>query len=915
MKEKDRRTKLMDEVLNGIKVLKLYAWEPSFEDQILKIRDGEIGALKKAAYMQAFTTFLWTCAPFLVALSSFTVYVLSDPNNVLDAQTAFVSLTYFNMLRIPLNFLPQLLVYLVQVGVSLKRINKFMNSDELDPNNVTHDEDFHHPVLAENAEFAWENTSKPNLKDINLKVEDGSLTAVVGTVGSGKSSLLSALLGEMTRTKGMVNVHGKIAYVPQQAWIQNSTLQGNITFGKRYNKELYDRVVEACALKQDLEMLPGGDQTEIGEKGINLSGGQKQRVSVARSVYSNGSLYLLDDPLSAVDAHVGKHMFEKVIGPKGLLKNKTRVLVTHGVSFLPEVDNIVVMKDGCITETGSYTELLAQKGAFADFLVQYLTEKKEEELDPETESELEGLQKELEQHLGKAHIERQLSKAKTATAISQLDKNPKSISRSKLFSTKSMVEDEKDNSLVKTGQTLIDAEKSEEGGVKWSVYTYYSKSVGYLATLAAFFFYISFQGFSVGANIWLSRWADDPLATTQIPTRNMYLAVYGVLGLFQGISIMIGTVFFAIYTLNAATKLHKTMLQRILRSPMSFFDTTPLGRILNRFSKDIDIVDNQIPMNLRNMMNTSLNVLGTVFVIVFAMPLFIAVILPVSVLYYFVQKFYVATARQVKRMESISRSPIYTHFGETISGASTIRAYNRAKDFIVENESRIDRNQLSYYPSYVANRWLSVRLETIGNFIIMFSALFAVLSRGTIDPGLVGLSLSYSLNVTGALNMLVRMSSEVETNMVSVERIQEYQEVPQEAPFEVPENDPGSEWPEHGVVKFDNYQTRYREGLDLVIRGIDFEIKSGEKIGIVGRTGAGKSSMTLALFRIIESAGGSIIIDGVNIAQLGLGKLRSCITIIPQDPVLFAGNQVSTSLFLHQFYYIYRRHEDESGPP
>ena len=893
MKEKDRRTKLMDEVLNGIKVLKLYAWEPSFEDQILKIRDGEIGALKKAAYMNAFTTFLWTCAPFLVALSSFTVYVLIDPNNVLDAQTAFVSLTYFNMLRIPLNFLPQLLVYLVQVGVSLKRINKFMNSDELDPNNVTHDEDFHHPVLAENAEFAWENTSKPNLKDINLKVEDGSLTAVVGTVGSGKSSLLSALLGEMTRTKGMVNVHGKIAYVPQQAWIQNSTLQGNITFGKRYNKELYDRVVEACALKQDLEMLPGGDQTEIGEKGINLSGGQKQRVSVARSVYSNGSLYLLDDPLSAVDAHVGKHMFEKVIGPKGLLKNKTRVLVTHGVSFLPEVDNIVVMKDGCITETGSYTELLAQKGAFADFLVQYLTEKKEEELDPETESELEGLQKELEQHLGKAHIERQLSKAKTATAISQLDKNPKSISRSKLFSTKSMVEDEKDNSLVKTGQTLIDAEKSEEGGVKWSVYTYYSKSVGYLATLAAFFFYIAFQGFSVGANIWLSRWADDPLATTQIPTRNMYLAVYGVLGLFQGISIMIGTVFFAKYTLNAATKLHKTMLQRILRSPMSFFDTTPLGRILNRFSKDIDIVDNQIPMNLRSMMTTSLNVLGTVFVIVFAMPLFIAVILPVSVLYYFVQKFYVATARQVKRMESISRSPIYTHFGETISGASTIRAYNRAKDFIVENESRIDRNQLSYYPSYVANRWLSVRLETIGNFIIMFSALFAVLSRGTVDPGLVGLSLSYSLNVTGALNMLVRMSSEVETNMVSVERIQEYQEVPQEAPFEVPENDPGSEWPEHGVVKFDNYQTRYREGLDLVIRGIDFEIKSGEKIGIVGRTGAGKSSMTLALFRIIESAGGSIIIDGVNIAQLGLGKLRSCITIIPQDPVLFAGNQVN----------------------
>ena len=914
MKEKDRRVKLMDEVLNGIKVLKLYAWEPSFQDQILKIRDGEITALKKAAYMNAFTTFLWTCAPFLVALSSFTVYVLIDPNNVLDAQTAFVSLTYFNMLRIPLNFLPQLLVYLVQVGVSLKRINKFMNSEELDPNNVTNDEDFHNPVIAENAEFAWEDNAKPVLREINLRVEEGSLTAVVGTVGSGKSSLLSALLGEMKRIKGMVNVHGKVAYVPQQAWIQNATLQGNITFGKRYNKELYDRVVDACALKTDLEMLPGGDQTEIGEKGINLSGGQKQRVSVARSVYNNGSLYLLDDPLSAVDAHVGKHMFEKVIGPKGLLKNKTRILVTHGVSFLPEVDNIIVMKDGCITETGSYTELLAEKGAFADFLVQYLSEKKEEEeLDPETESELEGLQKELEQHLGKVQLERQLSKAKTATAISQLDKEPKiQRSRSKLFATK---EDEKDKhtATVKAGQNLIDAESAEEGGVKWQVYAYYAKSVGYLSSLAAFLFYVAFQGFSVGANIWLSRWSDDPLATTQVSTRNMYLIVYGILGLFQGLSIMMGTVFFAKYTLSAATKLHKTMLLRILRSPMSFFDTTPLGRILNRFSKEIDIVDNQIPMNMRMMFTTSLNVIGTVFVIVFAMPFFIVVVLPVAVLYYFVQKFYVSTARQVKRMESVTRSPIYTHFGETISGASTIRAYKRAKDFIDENERRIDTNQICYYPSYVSSRWLSVRLETIGNFIIMFSALFAVLSKGSMDPGLVGLSLSYSLNVTGALNMLVRMSSEVETNMVAVERIKEYQQVPQEAPFDAPENDPGSEWPEHGVVKFDNYQTRYREGLDLVIKGIDFEIKSGEKIGIVGRTGAGKSSLTLALFRIIESAGGSIIIDGVNIGQLGLGKLRSCITIIPQDPVLFAGTITSQ----YTQYYLAshcREHEDEPGP-
>ena len=353
---------------------------------------------------------------------------------------------------------------------------------------------------------------------------------------------------------------------------------------------------------------------------------------------------------------------------------------------------------------------------------------------------------------------------------------------------------------------------------------------------------------------------------------------------------MLGALSLALSTLNAASKLHQSMLMRILRSPMSFFDTTPLGRILSRFSKDIDIVDTMIPMNMRMLLTTGLSVLGTVVAIVFAMPQFVAIILPVAGLYYFVQRFYVAAARQVKRMESITRSPIYTHFSETISGASTIRAFSRNKDFIRENEARIDTNQVCYYPGYVSARWLSVRLEIIGNLVLMFAALLAVLSRGAINPGNVGLSLSYALNVTGVLNMLVRQSSEVETNMVAVERIREYQEILQEAPFEVPENEPGSEWPEHGVIKFDNYQTRYREGLDLVLRGIDFKMRSGEKVGIVGRTGAGKSSLTLALFRIVEAAGGSIEIDEVNIAHLGLGKLRSRITIIPQDPVLFAGS-------------------------
>jgi len=485
---------------------------------------------------------------------------------------------------------------------------------------------------------------------------------------------------------------------------------------------------------------------------------------------------------------------------------------------------------------------------------------------------------------------RQLSRASqrsVTTGLTDIDKfSPREGVRRSLSRNLSTLEPEP---TVK-GQVLIEKEEMEVGGVKWGVYSYYATSIGILATLAIIVFYLGFQGFQVGSSIWLSQWVDDPLASTDDAVRNMYLIVYALLGIFQSIAIMIATILFSVYTLDAARKLHNTMLLRIMRGPMSFFETTPLGRILNRFSKDVDVCDVVIPNNLRGLLGTMLNVLGTIIVIVFAMPIFLVIVIPIAIAYYFLQKFYVATARQVKRMESITRSPIYIHFSETITGGPTIRAYSRTPAFVKENERRIDKNQMCYYPSICANRWLSIRLECIGNLIVMFASLIAVLSRGTIDPGVVGLSLSYALNVTGALNQLVRMTTEVETNMVSVERIREYQQTPQEAPFDLPENDPPKEWPEHGVIEFEKYETRFRPGLDLVLKGISCKILSGEKIGIVGRTGAGKSTMTLALFRILESSGGSISIDGVNISQLGLQKLRSRITIIPQDPVLFSGS-------------------------
>ncbi|XP_041776325.1 multidrug resistance-associated protein 1 isoform X6 [Anopheles merus] len=887
MKNKDERVKLMNEVLSGIKVLKLYAWEPSFEQQILKIRDKEVKVLKSAAYLNAGTSFIWSCAPFLVSLVTFATYVLVDENNVLDASTAFVSLSLFNILRFPLSMLPMLISNMVQTSVSVNRINTFLNQEELDPDNVQHDEKESSPLLIENGVFSW-GGEETTLKNINVRVEKNQIVAVVGTVGSGKSSLLSAFLGEMDKISGRVNTLGRIAYVSQQAWIQNATLKDNILFGKPMDQRRYARVIEACALKPDIEMLPGGDMTEIGEKGINLSGGQKQRVSLARAVYNDADVYFLDDPLSAVDSHVGKHIFEQVIGPSGLLAKKTRVLVTHGITYLPNTDKIFVLREGEISESGTYQELMDKKGAFAEFLIQHLQEVSEEEED------LDEIKQQLENSVGGEELLNQLKRSNSKRSRSESTSETgsvKDISRqnSTTDSNTSLRRrtSEKAPEVAKT--KLIEQEKSETGSVKWEVYKHYLKSIGLTLSVATVILNMIFQGFSIGSNLWLSRWSTDDTAGNDTSRRDMYLGVYGAFGAGQGVARVAFDITLFLGCWAAAVRVHKLLLTNVLHLPMDFFDTTPIGRILQRFSKDVDVLDVKLPGLLLDWIICAIEVVATLVVISISTPIFAAVIVPIGILYYAVQRFYVATSRQLKRLESVSRSPIYSHFGETIQGVQTIRAYSVQDRFILESDEKVDGNQLCYCPSIIANRWLAVRLEMVGNLIILFAALFAVLGRETMNAGLVGLSVSYALQITQTLNWLVRMTSDVETNIVAVERIKEYGETKQEAAWELPNSTLPRDWPEQGMVEFRDFQVRYREGLELVLRGISFTVNGGEKVGIVGRTGAGKSSLTLALFRIIESAGGSIVIDGQDISQLGLHALRSRLTIIPQDPVLFSG--------------------------
>ncbi|KRF85629.1 multidrug resistance-associated protein 1 isoform X18 [Drosophila virilis] len=894
MKYKDERVKLMNEVLSGIKVLKLYAWEPSFEKQVLDIRDKEIATLRATAYLNASTSFLWSCAPFLVSLVTFATYLLSNEANQLSVEKVFVSLALFDIMKLPLTIIPMLTVDIAETQVSVQRINKFLNSEELDPNNVQHDASKPHPMSIENGHFSWGDEDEMTLKNINMQVPKNNLVAIVGTVGSGKSSVIQALLGEMEKISGTVNTVGKMAYVPQQAWIQNATVRDNILFGKPYDRKRYNKVIDACALRTDIEILSAGDLTEVGEKGINLSGGQKQRISLARAVYHNADLYLLDDPLSAVDSHVGKHIFEEVIGPKGMLAKKTRVLVTHGITFLPQTDKIYVMKMGEISENGTYAELLKNRGAFADFLMQHLQEGEEEE------EELNQIKRQLSQTDPAlvAPFEKAILLARTESLSDSISVTSADSLMGGSLRRRGKRQDSYDSnasaaSLKKKQEVegkLIETEKSQTGGVDFAVYKHYIKSVGIFLSVATLVLNFVFQAFQIGSNLWLTQWSNDKAVEHDTGLRNMYLGVYGAFGFGQVISNIAAVLIVYIGGLIGAQKLFCLLFRRILGAPQSFFDIQPRARILDRLANDVYKLDMVLPELLRVFNSQAFRVLATIVVISISTPIFLAVIVPIGFIYYFAQRFYVATSRQLMRLESVSRSPIYSHFGETVTGVSTIRAYTVQDRFIEESDNKVDKNQVCKYPSLIANRWLAVRLEMVGNLIILFASLFAVLG-GQTNPGLVGLSVSYALQVTQTLNWLVRMSSDIETNIVSVERIKEYGETKQEAAWELEEDKKKPKnWPEDGRVEFKDFQVRYREGLELVLRGVSFNISGGQKVGIVGRTGAGKSSLTLALFRIIESAGGKILIDGIDIATMGLHMLRSRLTIIPQDPVLFSGS-------------------------
>ncbi|EGT53641.1 hypothetical protein CAEBREN_30570 [Caenorhabditis brenneri] len=937
MRLKDERIKMMNEVLNGIKVVKLYAWEVPMEAHIKRIREQELALIKKSAMVQNILDSFNTASPFLVALFSFGTFVLS---NSLTPQTAFVSLTLFNQLRAPMAMVAIVINQTVQTIVSNQRLKEFLVSEELDEKNIESSDDSQNAVKIGNLTATWEKSGRATLQDLELTAPRNFLIAIVGKVGSGKSSLLQAVLGEMEKLEGRIEVNGRIAYIPQQAWIQNMTLRDNITFGSPFDRIRYEKVLDACALNADIKVLPAGDQTEIGEKGINLSGGQKARVSLARAVYQNLDVYLLDDPLSAVDAHVGRHIFEKVIGPNGLLRDKTRILVTHGLTSTKFADEVLVMNDGRLIERGTFKALLKQRGIFFEFMEEYKSnsdknsldfeeigeEEEEEHVDPEREILINDFDDRrvstvLPLIRNKAALELPRAKRDQTSLTYRAVQNcsvligppERFVSNITISSvqTPSIATQIPTTSLYEKTSKLIKKENVAQGKVEKETYRSYVKAAGYTLFLAFLGFFSLYMTIQILRSFWLSAWSDqynseDPNAH---PMSNGWrLGVFGALGFAE-----VGCYFVALWTLvfvgqRASKNLHGPFIHNLMRSPMSFFDTTPLGRILNRCAKDIELIDFILPMNFRTLLMCLLQAAFTLTVIIISTPLFSSIILPLAFIYLVILKFYVPTFRQLRRLESVHRSPILSNFGETIQGAVSIRAFKKIDEFCKQSGRIVDTFMRCRYSSRIANRWLCVRLEFVANCIIFFAALFAVFSKefGWVkSPGLIGVSVSYALDVrllytscipitiyfqiTEVLNLAVITISYIEANIVSVERINEYTNTPTEASWKIEKHAPKSGWPTRGNVKFEGYSTRYREGLDLVLHDISLDVGAGEKIGIVGRTGAGKSSFALALFRMIEPVSGRILIDGIDISKIGLHDLRSNITIIPQDPVLFSG--------------------------
>lgn len=943
LKVTDSRIQKLNEAFQNIRIIKYFAWENKFIEQIIDVRSKELNILFNRCLVWVVSSFVWFLTPTIVCLVAFYCYTIIEGKQ-LTTPIAFTSLSLFSLLRAPLDQFADMLSFVVQSKVSLERIEEFLKEPETTKyEQLVMERDENSPDVGfQNATFSWSTSSNaPNdfkLRSIDIAFKKNKLNVVIGSTGSGKTSLLLALLGEMNLIEGKVflpawtprddlivdsrtGLTESAAYCSQSAWLLNGTIRENILFAAPYDEKRYKQAIEACGLKRDFEILAAGDKTEIGEKGITLSGGQKQRVSLARALYSNASYVLLDDCLSAVDSHTAVHIYENCItGP--LMANRTCILVSHNIALtIKDAEHVVVMDNGRVKTQGTVDELI-KEGVFDDEATASVMQSRSA-----STANLNALVNEESDALHSHLLNSTIAALASDHNADQIDSIP--------------VEDE---NIDKSGK-LIDEETKSDGSVSLEVYKAYINLFGgtYFWILLAIVL-LSTQLVNIYQSYYLRIWSmaenerngiivltaiiseipnkvyaksdfawdnvlnvfksidwHKPIIKTRyndfdvskmsaIHSTMYYLVVYSLIGLVYSSIGSLRIIMVYIGGLGVSRKIFKQLLQKVMRAEVRFFDSTPIGRIMNRFSKDMESIDQELAPYSEAFVVDILSCLSTIVLITWITPAFLIFGVFVSILFGYVGILYLNLSRELKRFESITRSPINQHFTETLTGVTTIRAYGDERRFLVQNMQKIDTNNRPFFFVWANNRWMSFRAQFTGSSIVAISAALAVLAARQIDSGLAGISLSFAASFSTSALWVLRCYADVEININSVERVQEYiTDIKEESATETP-FDPPASWPEHGEISVEGLSLRYAPNLPLVIKDISFHVNSGEKVGVVGRTGAGKSTIITSFFRFIEPAQGKIVIDGVDITKIGLNSLRRGLAIIPQEPTLFTGS-------------------------
>ncbi|KAG8452189.1 hypothetical protein GDO86_004109 [Hymenochirus boettgeri] len=929
----DRRVRLMNEILNCIRFIKMYAWENTFINNIQAIRSEEKAFLEKGGYAQSVTTGVAPIVVVVASVCTFTFHMALGYD--LNGAEAFTVVAVFSSMTTALKIIPLAVKAASEASVSISRFQNLLLMEEYDVyrNQESQADD---PVELQAAYFTWNTETsdkhqkdteikqkeiketqelmngqdqnhlnnvngseyrvpvhRPVLHNINFTLKKGKLIGICGSVGSGKSSLILSILGQMTLLEGSVKVSDRVAYAAQQAWIFNASLRENILFGEKFTKEKYQSTLEACCLYPDMESLPYGDLTEVGERGANLSGGQRQRISLARALYSDRSVVLLDDPLSAVDVNVGAQLFNKAI--KFGMQNRSVLFVTHQLQYLAECDEVIFMKDGYIEEQGTHEELMKQQGDYA-FSIENLQQMvrltyvitcllySERQL-----QSCHTTPSGADSGLTDQNLEVKVQDIKVSPDFDQEQNYSGNIVHSDHNGNQEDGAEENGKESVrelqghfltqnnKEGENkgLMHSEEKGNGSVSCSVFGEYIKAAGglimFMLNALLFLFTTGSIAFS---NWWLSYWIKQGSGNTSVvtsnwtlpggsmrdnPDLNFYIYVYA-----SSVAAVLGFRFIRGYvfvksTIKASTKLHDQLFQKVLYSSMKLFDTTPLGRILNRFTKDMDEVDARLPCQLEQLIQNMILVFFCLGMISFVFPWFLVSVLPLTILFCLINKVSRVLIRELKRLDNVTQSPFISHVTSTLHGITTIQAYCKTQDFSVKYQELLDINQIPCFLFSCATRWLSVRLDLISMSVITITAVCIALMHGHIPPASAGLAISYAVQ-----NLKSEISPSTQQTV------------------------PSKNWPQQGAINFKNVDMRYHDNLPLVLKNISFSIRPKEKIGIVGRTGSGKSSLGAVLFKLVELEGGSVSIDNVCISTIGLKDLRERLSVLPQEPILFA---------------------------